>query len=954
MKGDHVRYTCLALLALLASAIPAQNAPQIQVHVGTTIVPGSGGVGDTGIVDFGVTAVGQVTPKTFTVKNVGSDPLVLQEAIEVPDGFTVGRALGAQQLAPGRSTTFVVEFNSSRSGRRSGSISVASNSGGRDTITRVSVTGVALPPPSLRIIDDADADFRTVGQWQVAAGQGHQGAVHYLPAGSGANVASWTFSGLKPGRYQVAATWQANADRASNALFTIQAADQTFPAQVDERSAPSDFRDAGRPWKTLLGPTMIAADTLVVRLSDRANGVVVADAIRIERTDFRGQIVDDGDRGFGADGPSTRVDGRGFQNHVIQGDAGSLFRAGWRFDGLQPGLYRVSATWPATATAATNAPFTVTEGNRVLVSGRVNQRLAPRDFRDAGVQWQDVGDLGGLVTITGNALQVYVAAADADGVVLADAIRIENLDDPQANPFATVPDTVRFLDQATWGPNPDLINYVSGIGFDAYLNEQFNAPISTYPDFPLVHNTQMTECHGDPTCNRDNYTLYDLQRWFFYNAIYGSDQLRQRVAWALHHILVVSGEGTLNRPSRMFPYWNIFLQSAFGNFKDILHDITLNPAMGQYLNMRTSTKTLPNENYAREVLQLFSIGLDMLNQNGTLMLDSNGDPIPTYDQTTVTEFARVFTGWHLAAQPRPGYDNYLDPMVSTANLHDTGSKTLLNGRVLPPNQSAATDLNQAITNIFNHQNVAPFICKNLIQQLVTSNPTPAYVGRVTATFRNNGQGVRGDLQAVVYAILMDPEARGDIKTANDYGHMREPALYVNNICRMFTATAYNDSTDTSDGYLNPQCTPMDQDCFRPASVFSYFSPLFVAGRKDDGTPLLAPEFQIYSTSSSIKRANFINQMVNPNGAAQTYGIPTNTTTTPKGTRLVLDPYLQFASDAGALVDVLDQQMMHSSTSPEMKNSIIAAVNAVAANNPLRRVKTAIYLFGTSSQYQIIR
>ena len=244
-------------------------------------------------------------------------------------------------------------------------------------------------------------------------------------------------------------------------------------------------------------------------------------------------------------------------------------------------------------------------------------------------------------------------------------------------------DVVRFLEQATFGPTPELIAHVQEVGFDGYLIEQFNTPASSYPTLPLYPTTRDTSsCPNGSTCQRDNYTLYPVQNQFFVNALYGPDQLRQRVAFALHQILVVSGV-EITQPSWMTPYLQLLDRNALGNYRDLLYEISRNPAMGNYLDIAGNTKANPNENYAREILQLFSIGTVRLNQDGTPQLDDTGQPIPTYTQETVVNFSRAFTGWRLAAAPSPGVPNYIAPMVATESQHDTGAKTLLNGVELP-------------------------------------------------------------------------------------------------------------------------------------------------------------------------------------------------------------------------------------------------------------------------------
>src|SRR4030095_230178 len=366
----------------------------------------------------------------------------------------------------------------------------------------------------------------------------------------------------------------------------------------------------------------------------------------------------------------------------------------------------------------------------------------------------------------------------------------------EAQPSAA--DAVRFLEQSTFGPTPELLARVRHAGFAAILGEQLAAPISDYPELPFWPQTRPTSCTGD--CQRDNYTYYQLQRHFFTNALYGQDQLRQRVAFALGQILVTS-QVDVPLPSWMRGYQQLLYSDAFGNFRQLLYDVTLNPAMGRFLNMvnhrcqtptppdanvcRNGVKSQPNENYAREILQLFSIGTFVLNQDGTRAVDGSGNPIPTYDQNTVEQFARVFTGGVLPpALPGPSdvggtVPNYRDPMVlhkdsqGREDYHDRGPKTLLNGVQLPGGQPADQELNAAIDNIADHPNVAPFISKQLIQHLVTSNPSTAYVQRMASVFVATRTSAT-QLFEVVKAILLDVEARGDSKdpsTFPNYGKL---------------------------------------------------------------------------------------------------------------------------------------------------------------------------------------
>ncbi len=513
---------------------------------------------------------------------------------------------------------------------------------------------------------------------------------------------------------------------------------------------------------------------------------------------------------------------------------------------------------------------------------------------------------------------------------------------PAAHAAASTADIVRFLEQSTFGPTPELVEHVREIGFASFLDEQFDAPASSYPTLPLYPTTRDTvACPNGSTCQRDNYTQYPTQTRFFQNALYGPDQLRQRVAFALHQIIVVSGV-EITQPSWMAPYLQTLDRHAFGNYRQLLYEITLNPAMGNYLDVNGNTRTRPNENYAREVLQLFSIGTARLNPDGTPQLDEAGQTIPTYTQATVNDFARVFTGWRFAPAPRTGVPNYIDSMVPNEAQHDVAAKTLLNGAVLPAGQNTRSDLDDAIDNIFNHPNVGPFISKQLIQHLVTSNPTPAYVARVTAVFDGEGSGTRGDLKEVVRAILLDPEARGDRKADPSYGRLRHPVQFVAGILRAFGARSA-DGTSASDGYLNPQTTAMGMDVFRPPSVFSYFAP-------STGVPgsggLRGPEFGILSTSTALARLNFVNTIV-----FSRINVGTNA---PSGTSLDFSPLLPLAAKPASVVDWLDELLLHGTMSDAMRSSVVMAVTAVPASNALKRARTAAYLVLTSSQYQVER
>jgi uncharacterized protein (DUF1800 family) len=577
--------------------------------------------------------------------------------------------------------------------------------------------------------------------------------------------------------------------------------------------------------------------------------------------------------------------------------------------------------------------------------------------------------------------------------------------------FASDNDLKRFLEQSSWGQRGDDtdFNHLRAIGIPAYINEQLTmapqfvdpasdpkfALSSDYPfstPYPQFYPASPPAPACDANCTRDFYTLYPVQKQFMLNALTQPDQLRQRVGFAFHKFIVVGGQQlNNNQPFWFAPYLQTIDRNSFGNFRQLLYEVTLNPGMGEYLNMRGNSvvslaNPTPNENYAREIMQLFSIGVDTLNQDGTPVLDAQGNRVPTYDQTTITNLARVFTGWDLDTNKTISFDggvtsfavaNYQDPMVPNINRsrYDTNQKTLLtdirssnpvviaacgspcttgtSAQMLAADQAyAISSLGLAMDNLFYHPNTGPYVCIQLIHQLVTSNPSPAYVGRCSTAFANNGGGVRGDLKAVITSILLDPEARGDVKTDPNYGHLREPVLLMAHLLRAFSAT---DTTKT-DGVLvtgspNSFSTPLGQNVFNPPTVFSYFPADFNL----PGTNLFAPEFGILDTSTSYARTNFMNTLFLANGGN---GIAVNAPNRPVGTQINFASFQALSTTPQQLVDALNARLMHGTMSAQMNASIVATVtaitNATPATQALQRTQTAIYLVATSSQYQVER
>jgi len=493
-----------------------------------------------------------------------------------------------------------------------------------------------------------------------------------------------------------------------------------------------------------------------------------------------------------------------------------------------------------------------------------------------------------------------------------------------------------FLDQAAFGPDAATLDHVETVGLEEYLKEQFAAPISPYPDPATT-----------------GFGINQVQARFFTNAVHGQDQVRQRVAFALGQIFVVSAIEE-NTPTQLVPYLGILQKDAFTNFRTLMKDVTLSPTMGEYLDMRNNDKADPtrdtraNENYARELMQLFTIGLSQLNLDGTFKLDASGNPIPTYDQTTIQNFAKIYTGWTYPTKPgavtqkhNPAY--YIGPMVPFESNHDTTSKTLLNGLVLPAGQSASQDLEAALDNIFNHPNVGPFIGKQLIQHLVGSNPSPAYVSRVASVFNDNGSGVRGDLQAVVRAVLLDPEARqGDNgpfaggPTEVPSAHLREPVFVVASILRGLGAWV-NDTNN-----LTAQAANLGPTLFTPPTVFKYFAPGYqIPPELTQGKTLLGPEFQLDSPSNAVARFNMINTMI--------YGSLGN------GALIDLTPFSNLGSNPPALVDAISQVFMDGQMPPKGQTALLGAINASTGTGAAvnkARAQAAIYLAVSSSYYNV--
>lgn len=492
---------------------------------------------------------------------------------------------------------------------------------------------------------------------------------------------------------------------------------------------------------------------------------------------------------------------------------------------------------------------------------------------------------------------------------------------PPAPVDQTTLSAFRLLRQSTWGPKPGDVDRVKAMGAGAFIDEQMGAPTSTYPN-----------------------TLYDqsvehVQEHFMGLAINGPDQLRQRVAWALHKIWVVSAV-ELNKPRAIVPYYRIMTDGAFGNYRNLMRAVTLNPAMGRYLNMLNNraqavTGSAPNENYARELLQLFTLGLYKLNPDGTPVLE-DGAPAPSYTEADVKALARIFTGWTFGDGDQntipggSGSENYTVPMEAvnaSRRYHDVTQKTFL-GEDFPANVGTVAELDHALQVIFDHPNVGPFVSRQLIQQLVTSNPSPQYVADIATVFGAPGSPSRGDLAAVVRAILTHPEAAATTPTS---GKLSEPVLYALSMVRGLNATV------TDHPFLSDLTAEMGQRVFFPGSVFSYFSPGYRV--RGTGTPPLGgPEFQGLTSVTVLERVNFAGRLLGNH-----FGADVAVDYTPFTTRAV---------DVPALVDYVNLLFMGGRMSAEQRNEIIAAVRVTPATNTLERARTALYLTIVAAQAQV--
>lgn len=399
----------------------------------------------------------------------------------------------------------------------------------------------------------------------------------------------------------------------------------------------------------------------------------------------------------------------------------------------------------------------------------------------------------------------------------------------------------------------------------------------------------------------------------------------------------------------MVPYYNMLAADAFGNWRTLMEDMTLSPAMGLYLNMIQSAKPAAgqhaNENFSREMLQLFSTGLVKLNLDGTVQVDSKGNPVPEYTEDQVAAFADTYTGWTYATSTGTAPTtfpnntaNYYSSMQPVDKYHDTTQKTLLNGTVVGAGGTARGDLKIALDNIFNDASLPPFVCKQLIQHLVTSTPSSGYVSRVSTVFVNNGSGVRGDMQAVLTAILTDTEARaGDTNTSFDGGHLREPMLYLTGVMRALGYTSTNTDPTNLWAYavLSNYTSPLGEQPMRSPSVFNFYPPEYVI----PNSTLNAPEFGLENTASVNLRLTLADRL--SQGTLSGFSTDLSKTST----------FGVMAATPGTLVDTLGVLFLHGQMPTNMRTVIVNAITPLTDNG--QRVRVAVYLILSSSLYKVM-
>lgn len=523
----------------------------------------------------------------------------------------------------------------------------------------------------------------------------------------------------------------------------------------------------------------------------------------------------------------------------------------------------------------------------------------------------------------------------------------------------------RFLSQATFGPTVDSIAELRALNnnYSAWIDREAAKTQTLALDVINAAKANGSVTTVDRAVNRRARTQVMLT---------ASDQLRQRVAYALSQIMVISDNDTnvQNGLEGSSAYWDMLARNALGNFKTLMTDVARHPMMGRYLThyknrmANTTAGTVPDENFAREAMQLFTIGLYMLNQDGSYITDSTGRPLETYTNDNITQFARVYTGFTDASTNNTGTgtnrtdfptaaQDYVTPMRMWEAQHDTGAKTLLSypgvrKPTLPAGQAGLVDVSDALDNLIEHPSCAPFISRQLIQRLVTSNPSNAYVSRVAAVFINNGAGVRGDLLAVVKAILLDNEARSTtFITDPEHGKLREPFLRVTHVLRALKATTAGTTAINYDlGSFSE--TTMGQFPLGAPSVFNFYSPDYQPPGVIAAAGLVGPEYQILNAVFGIGLPNTFYTLITSTSGTGSF-------------RLSLADQEALAGNTATLMDNLNLLLTHGMMSTETRATILTAVNGITSamvpsGSTLNRerAKLAVYLTLLSPDYAVLK
>jgi len=525
--------------------------------------------------------------------------------------------------------------------------------------------------------------------------------------------------------------------------------------------------------------------------------------------------------------------------------------------------------------------------------------------------------------------------------------------EPTPEPPTSLPnnyDSARFLNMASFGANINSIENVSKIGFEDWLEEQIVLPPSSHVAYLQALEPTLNLAEDEELRRRER-----LEAWFTH-AITAPDQLRQRVAFALSEIFVVSEHSTFGDDTYgLANYYDLLINNAFGNYRDLLEHVTLSPIMGMYLSVLGNEKPneeqniRPDENYAREVMQLFSIGLVELNNDGSERL-KDGQNIPTYTQETIKAFAHVYTGWNFNGATEETwwrfYQNYdtMEPMTAVEAFHDTSEKQLLNNIVVPANQSAEQDLAIALDNLFNHENVAPFIGKQLIKKLVTSNPSPEYVARVSAIFNDNGQGVRGDLSAVIKTILLDEEVLEGTSSNANFGKIREPLLRVVHLWRAFDAYSPNDRFQ-----FNWPDYAFAQAPLAAHHVFNFFSPDYVPPGIVSDNNLIAPELEIVTENYLTRTSNFL-------AYSTLWGHTEFENESDNDERILIEmnSLKPMIDDTNKLLEHLNMMLLGGTMSDEMHTILTQAFNNSNEQEINDRLSNLLFLIMISPQYTVQR